>query len=293
MRIHHGLLLLSAIGFIGIGASSATAQNPPPEKLGKLVHDYADREVERLEIRLQGSTEPLERVPRSLLRWSNSARSPAFGDSYVWTEKGCARAFVSIYAIGAPRNFVTAECQSLTEKPLSMSRGEQVVWSTSEPGVEFNPVKDVPVPGETKTLRSVQMNAIARKFRADFASHNTPDEFTKLRLLPKPLYRYDSRNPKIVDGAVYGFVDATDPELLLVIEARKTDDKMSYWFAPARSRHDQMRLYFGSRVVWEGKRLAPPWDQIRDPKKTYFNLRFDMIATPAEKQEIEAMFLTD
>jgi hypothetical protein len=45
----------------------------------------------------------------------------------------------------------------------------------------------------------------------------------ELRLLPQPLYRYKSTDPDVLDGALFAFVTSagTDPEALLVIEARK------------------------------------------------------------------------
>jgi hypothetical protein len=43
----------------------------------------------------------------------------------------------------------------------------------------------------------------------------------ELRLLSQPLYRYESTLPEVVDGALFTFVTGTDPELMLVIEARR------------------------------------------------------------------------
>ncbi len=46
----------------------------------------------------------------------------------------------------------------------------------------------------------------------------------ELRLLTQPLYRYKSTDPDVLDGALFAFVTSagTDPEALLVLEARKT-----------------------------------------------------------------------
>ena len=45
----------------------------------------------------------------------------------------------------------------------------------------------------------------------------------ELRLLPQPLYRYESTDPDVLDGAVFAFVTSagTDPEVILMVEARK------------------------------------------------------------------------
>ena len=51
-----------------------------------------------------------------------------------------------------------------------------------------------------------------------------------LRLLTKPLYRYEATGD-LIDGALFGFVLATDPEALLMIEAYKTADGAQWRYA--------------------------------------------------------------
>ena len=270
-------------------ASCAVGQTLEPS-LGDLVHELADKEVGRYEITLQEQDVVLTRAPRSVLRWSNATRNSTFGDTYIWTNEGCARAIVSIFAIGAPLRSLAAECQSLTDGAFTMRRDDIVVWSPAKSGVAFEQVNGVRQPAGTPTSRLVQMNAIARRFRAEFAPHTTPDEFTQLRLLSKPLFRYDSKREDVLDGAVYGFVDATDPELLLVIEARRNGEETSWVYSPARSRHDHLRLYLNGTLVWDVPRLSPPWPNIRDPSKPYFNLRLEKLIPPEDWLQISEVF---
>ncbi len=278
------------VALLSLLPTTCAVGQAPERSLGDLVHELADKEIDRYKITLQDSGVVLTRVPHSILRWSNTTRNSAFGDTYIWTDAGCARAILSLFAIAAPRKSFAAECQSLSESPFTMRRDDIVVWSTSKPGVAFQKVEGVRPPAGTAASRLVQMNAIARRFRADFAPHTTPDDFTQLRLLSKPLFRYDSKKEDIVDGAVYGFVDATDPELLLVIEARRNGQETSWVYSPARSRHDHLRLYLGGKVVWEGPRLSPPWENIRDPSQPYFNLRLEKILPPDQWQQIAEIF---
>lgn len=240
--------------------------------MGDRVHEFAATESGRYEIRFAGDPLAFDRTPRSLLRWSNAVRNRAFGDTYIWTHKGCAKAIVSLYVI-VDRNLVSAECQSLASKPLEMKRDGQSVWTPKEAGVKWKQLQGVGVPAAKAFQRLVRMNAIARQFKADFAPHTSPEEFTQLRLLPKPLYRYESTDPEVIDGAVYGFVDSTDPEVLLVIEAREQDGKRFWVYSPARSRHDHLRVYYKNAIVWDQPSLAPPWPNMRDPNKPYCSLR--------------------
>ena len=232
----------------------------------------------------------LQRLPRSLLRWSNLTRNSTYGDTYLWTQRGCARAIVSIYAIGPPENQISLEFQSLSELPLIARRGETVIWNPQQPGVEFVALDDVSVPGKSPARRLARMNAIARSFRAEFAPHVSPGEFSELRLLSKPLYRYQSQDPKVLDGAVYGFVESTDPETLLIIEARADGDSLSWVYSGARSRHDHLRLYRHGELVWDREPLAPPWENMKQPDGTYFNVRWEAIAAPDEHSQLDELF---
>jgi hypothetical protein len=63
------------------------------------------------------------------------------------------------------------------------------------------------------------MRVLTRDFSASTTDHG--ERRLELRLLPQPLYRYESTDPDVLDGAVFAFVTSTDAEALLVIEARK------------------------------------------------------------------------
>ena len=65
------------------------------------------------------------------------------------------------------------------------------------------------------------MRTMAREFSA--TTHDAKNNRYELRLLPQPLYRYESTDPQVLDGALFAFVTSagTDPEGVLVIEARK------------------------------------------------------------------------
>jgi hypothetical protein len=277
MACHRNIFLFAALclsnGGLTLGQEAAN-------ETAHLVHQFADKEVEQYRFSRAGESAPLKLVPRSLLRWSNVTTNRTYGDTYVWTDRGCPRVIISVFAIVSDRSSVAAECQSLSQDAFSMFRNDQLVWTPNGSGVDFRPLKSFGKPAKTETARSVQMNRIARQFRAEFSPHTAPDEFTQLRLLNRPLFRYQSEDPEIVDGAIYGFVDATDPEMLLVIEGRKMDGETAWFYSPARSRHDQIRLYLNEQLVWDVPRLAPPWEQIRNPDRTYFNLRLEKIIDP-------------
>jgi hypothetical protein len=74
-----------------------------------------------------------------------------------------------------------------------------------------------------------------------------------LRLMPTPLMRYQSQAAGVIDGGVFAYVLATDPELLIVVEALDgpSDGGGSHWrILPARLTGIGLRLSHGEMELW-------------------------------------------
>ena len=98
------------------------------------------------------------------------------------------------------------------------------------------------------------MRSICRDFAA--SSVSSQSERTELRLLPQPLYRYQSKNADVIDGALFSFVCSvgTDPEVFLLLEARKVDDGMRWHYSLARFSHMNLFVTYKDREVWQAVR---------------------------------------
>ena len=77
----------------------------------------------------------------------------------------------------------------------------------------------------------------------------------ELRLLPRPLYRYDIKepsevNPNLQDGALLGFVMGTDPEVVMVLEAVSRDGRSVWQYAFARATSGGLEARLDGKVVW-------------------------------------------
>ena len=82
-------------------------------------------------------------------------------------------------------------------------------------------------------------------------------------MLPQPFFRYESTDPDVLDGAVFAFVSSagTDPEAILVIEARKAAGatKPAWQFAAARFTDMNLVMrYKGKNVFSVPMLLGPP-----------------------------------
>jgi hypothetical protein len=174
--------------------------------------------------------EKLELRREPVYVWNNRVRENGQdGAVYVWTHRGRAEVIGSFFSFpqyglaGQDGNRdVCHEFHSLSPSVLDVSRSPQANrWTPRAPGIQLKPIAGAPPPARSAPQRLTQMRALARDFSA-----STRDQRARqweLRLLPQPLYRYESTDPDIPDGAVFAFVTSagTDPEVILVLEARK------------------------------------------------------------------------
>jgi hypothetical protein len=116
------------------------------------------------------------------------------------------------------------------------------------------------------------MKALAEGFKATmtgWAADNSDRE--ALRLLPRPLYRYDLANakdpdPKLLDGALFAFVLGTDSKVVLILEAIGTAEDAVKQYACVRATSGGLEVKWGDEIVWTAKKHPVG----RDPKLPHF-----------------------
>ncbi len=110
-----------------------------------------------------------------------------------------------------------------------------------------------PEPAKTRGLRLAQMRQLSRYFDA---SSRADDVARPLRPLNQPLYRFDTK--KIDDdGAIFGYVTGTDPELLVAILTLQTKDGPKWHFGAGRFSDLPLELKFKNKTVWQfGDRVS-------------------------------------
>ncbi len=157
--------------------------------------------------------------------WTNPVREGSDGVVCIWTFRGRAE------VIGAFFSFPQTGTRDLYHEFLSLSLSvldvvhpakQEGSWVPEAPGIDLTPIAAAPKPARTASQRLVQMRALSRDFSA--STKDGKERRWELRLLPQPLYRYESTDPVILDGTVFAFVTSagTDPEAMLVVEARAT-----------------------------------------------------------------------
>jgi hypothetical protein len=208
--------------------------------------------------------------PRPVLRWLNPTRGQKGEPTLIlWTDGGRPEALASVYPWGT---FLTYECVSLARgKGLTASEEGRTVWAPDAAGVTFREIPDAPAPAATAAGRLKQAKALAERFKVALVStdgvHASREE---LRLLATPIYRYElevekAAHPDLIDGAVLAFVQGTDPEAVLLVEAVRRGGQIGWQYAFGRATGYDVEARLGSSVVWS---TSPSTNDVKSTFRT-------------------------
>ena len=194
--------------------------------------------------------------PGSLLNWSNAERGGDVGALLLWTHKGQPQLIACAYGRGER---LRHEFHSLSTRPIAGERGGEPVHQF-KPGIEWRDLPDAPPPAKQRALRLTQMRRQAERFRVTIGER----EQTEMRLLRQPVYRTPEESA--ADAAVFLFVQGTDPECVLMLEA--TDDK-TWRYSLTRQTKMPIRIELDGTQVLE---IPAFWLQAREDDGAFYVL---------------------
>jgi hypothetical protein len=209
----------------------------------QMAEDYRIAPAERPE-------QLLELHPQPVFRWSQPVRGGDDGAVFLWLEDGRPAAVGTIFAWPQSDGLrvVQHEFHSFSTGPIDAVWRGGTVWSPAA-GVEPVPVPDAPEPAATASHRLRQIKAIAAGFSAN--SIDGDGGRWELRLLSKPLYRFEPKTTDVVlDGALFTLTQGTDPEVLLLIEARRSGDRHQWHYVCGRFSDYRLQVRYHDREVW-------------------------------------------
>src|SRR5438270_2549828 len=192
----------------------------------------------------------LKLLPQPVLNWDGSA--------FVWMHEGRPEVIGAFWTSLEPRTSRVRHSHalhSLSEHPIEARFGSKLVWNPQQPGLRFKPISQAEVPSDKAWRRLAQMRELARDFSVK-GVYGRLDEVSQrqLRLLTQPMMRYEPTAGTTKDGAIFAFthdVLGTDPDALLVLEARQFEHNLRWEYAFARFHFTELTGYHCEVEVWK------------------------------------------
>jgi hypothetical protein len=232
------------------------AADEPVETLAKQMLPIYVKEAAEYSIAVESAPkEKLQLTKEPIFEWSNPVRSGLQqGVVFLWLRDGRPAALGTIFSQPAtakvPARRLMHEFHALDTEKLLVTRPNAYNEWKPQAGLARKELPDAAPPAATPGARLVQMRRLAQEF--------TGHEFDRdrkrwdLRLLPAPLYRYPAAKAGVVDGALFTLVSnaGTDPEVLLLIEAREEGGKTRWEYACARFSDRDLYVQRKGKEIW-------------------------------------------
>jgi hypothetical protein len=247
-----------------LGVLLLAAATDPAEGLAKLFRPIYQKEAESYSFSVESAPgKVLELRKEPVFEWVNPARGTTQGVLYVWLRDGRPAAIGCMFSYPHQTlngRVVMHEMHALDREKLVVKRDSPNKWEP-QAGLERKELPGAPAPAATPAARLAQM----RKLAAEFGGHEVDygGKRWELRLQPTPLYRYPAAKAGVIDGALFALMSnaGTDPEVLLVIEAKEENGKLRWEYACGRFSDWDLHVTHREKEVFTSTRKDA--DQLR------------------------------
>lgn len=236
------------------------------------------KEVEAYSLAVESDPKKALKLKKEpVFEWSNPIRNQVQqGTVFLWLRDGRPAALACIFSHPhdkLPGRKINHELHALDREKLVVKRDEYNQWKP-QAGLDRKELPDAGVPAAARGARLLQLRRLAQ----EFAGHSIDGDGKRwqLRLLPTPLYRYPDAKTGVVDGALFALMSGagTDPEVLLLIEAKKADGKLRWEYACGRFSDWELH------VSRKGKEV---FSSVRSDTNTFFHDPLDLYRLSLEK----------
>jgi hypothetical protein len=255
------------------------AADEPVESLAKRMLPLYIKEISEYSMSVESvPNKALELTKEPVFEWSNPVRQGLQqGVIFLWLRDGRPAALGCIFSEPEGRlkgRKVIHEFHALDREKLLVSRPDALNEWKPQGGLERKELSDAGTPATTAGARLVQLRRLAQ----EFTGYELDSEAKRweLRLLPAPLYRYSPAKTGVVDGALFTLVSnaGTDPEVLLLIEAREEEGKARWEYACGR---------FSDRSLYVQRKDREVWSSVRSETNTFLHDPLHLYRTYADK----------
>jgi serine/threonine protein kinase/cytochrome c-type biogenesis protein CcmH/NrfG len=200
--------------------------------------------VSRIE---EGRPAAVELLPGPLLRYSDPNRATDDAALWAWGRGGRPVVLVAMEFSPLDEGWATGtyEFASLADGPIraEASAGRRH-WLSRQPAVTLQEFGSAPADAEPERLE--QMKGLVRRMAA-----RSDGGRVELRVSPGPIHRYADPAAGVLDGAIFAFTDGDNPEIVLLIEARRRGEVGPRWHhGLARLSGASLSVSLDGKEVW-------------------------------------------
>jgi hypothetical protein len=235
----------------------ALAQPNPPASEGRSPATWTDfyREAaKQYRATLTGDAGKLQFRDQAIFDWASI--NEYHGAVFAWRDRNRPSMIATIFSFplaDGRQRLVVHEFASFAEAELAVGGPGGIEWKPPRLTALTRVPEAAPPPASANLLKLQ-----CRRLAADFsASLNRRGERWDLRLLPTPLIEYQRPSDEILGGGLFAFVGySTDPEILMLVEARQSIDGPGWYFHPVRFSDKSLYLYYRNNPIWQSLRTG-------------------------------------
>jgi hypothetical protein len=265
-------LLIAPILILGLAATAngQDSKDSPAERLRQMRAMAEEITVNEtsgdVRARLGLLTDPV-------YRFDDAARHVSDGTVWIWRKSGRPSAVMTVTKHRPPSgdNHWLTELTSLASDPITGSIQGIGTWDPPGAGIVMQKFPKAPMPAEDATKRLRQMKDLVRQIKAHETSRarevKAPEKPRhpgkaalkryELRALPKPVYRYADAKSGLIDGAMFIIAYGLNPELVLLVEARRGGSSEPAWHHGfARISVMDLQVDFDGKELWSHRGLS-------------------------------------
>ncbi len=236
-----------------LAALLATSRVCMPVRGGESEHEARIKEMRKNVGDLVASGKNAESAkfrPDALLRYSDPVRKIV--DATMWSlgTKGRPQGILVLELYDRGTKFWSYELTVTSNNVTETLKGPTWTWKPSGKEFVWTEFPSTPEPAATKIMRGRQMKKIAHMLNA---SEQWDGQTYKLRLMPRPILRYQDEAAGILDGNIFVLAHGTNAELLVLIEAQsdKRTGKASWQAGFARLGAARFDVAYGGSPLWK------------------------------------------
>jgi hypothetical protein len=232
---------------------------PAAERAARLVQTKRILDALRVYAAPDGKIAPSARFSDPVLRYTDSTRQLSDSTMWIFGAAGRPTAIVAIEHYPKNPNMKRWLCEvaSLSNERIRVEYGREIDWTANKPGLDLARLQGAPAPAGQPAARLTQIKQLQGRFTAHEKA--SIEGRIELRPLAKPLHRYQDADAGIVDGAIVSFANGTNPEVLLVLEARTTSKGAAEWrFGLVQLTGEAVFAELDGMEVWTRGEADPP-----------------------------------